>query len=333
MSEAAEPKGPLLDVQWLESEFRTDHGVVRAVDGVSFQVGRGEIVGIVGESGCGKSAASLSVMRLLPKPYGRTTGGRILLDGTDLLKLEEREMRAVRGNRIAMFFQVPMSSLNPYLRVAEQLIEVGQLHLGLSRAAALERAVKLLERVGIPDAKSRVHDFPHELSGGMRQRVMIAMALLCDPELLIADEPTTALDVTIQAQILDLLLELCRERELSIILITHDLGVVAGTCDRVVVMYAGRIVETAPVKALFENTTHPYTRALLRSVPRVDRAKHAMSSIEGLPPRLDEGPFEECAFAPRCSHVRDVCREGEPELIEIGERHQRRCVRPVEEIT
>lgn len=323
---------PLLEVEALTSEFSTDTNVVRAVDGVSFEVGKGEVVGLVGESGCGKSATSLSILRLLPRPYGRIVGGRVLLDGKNLVELSESEMRGVRGNRIAMIFQDPMSSLNPYLRVSEQLIEVGQLHLGLDAKKALGRAVDLLERVGIPDAPRRIHDYPHELSGGMRQRVMIAMALLCDPELLIADEPTTALDVTIQAQILSLLLELRRERGLSIILITHDLGVVASTCDRVIVMYAGRIVESASAANLFERPTHPYTRALLESVPRVESRGSKLLSIEGLPPRLDQGPFDACTFAPRCSLVRPECRRGEPELARVGGDQWRRCIVPVEEL-
>ncbi len=324
---------PLLEVEQLEAEFRTESGVVRAVDRVSFRIDRGEVLGLVGESGCGKSATSLAIMRLLPKPYGRVVAGRVLLDGVDLLELAERQMRAVRGNRIAMIFQDPMSSLNPYLRVSEQLSEVAELHLGLGRREGLERAVDLLNRVGIPDASRRVHDYPHELSGGMRQRVMIAMALLCDPDLVIADEPTTALDVTIQAQIIDLLLELRRERQLSIVLITHDLAVVAGSCDRVVVMYAGRVVETAPASALFEQPAHPYTRALLKSVPRVDTRGQRLWSIEGMPPRLDRGPFLECTFAARCPHVMAECRREEPELTRVSEAHLRRCILPLEELT
>jgi oligopeptide/dipeptide ABC transporter ATP-binding protein len=271
-------------------------------------------------------------MRLLPKPYGSITGGKVLLNGEDLLGLGERAMRGVRGNRIAMIFQDPMASLNPYLRVSEQLAEVGQLHLRQSRKQALERAISLLNRVGIPDASRRVHDYPHELSGGMRQRIMIAMALLCEPELLIADEPTTALDVTVQAQILDLMLELRREHGLSIILITHDLGVVASTCDSVQVMYAGRIVEQAPARAVFEHPAHPYTRALLQSVPRVDAKTEELVSIAGFPPPLDQGPFTECSFAPRCSFVREECRQGEPTLRAVSPHHQRRCVLPVLEV-
>lgn len=321
---------PLLRVEDLQSQFWSDTGVVRAVDHVSFDVMKGEVLGLVGESGCGKSATSLSILGLLPKPYGRIVGGKVLLEGSNLIELSEAEMRRVRGNRIAMIFQDPMSSLNPYLRVAEQLSEAAELHLGLDRKQALARAIGLLERVGIPDAPRRIHDYPHQLSGGMRQRVMIAMALLCDPELLIADEPTTALDVTIQAQILALMLELCRERELSIILITHDLGVVASICDRVVVMYAGRVVESAPAAAIFEHPAHPYTRALLKSVPRVEARGTRLWSIQGLPPRLDQGPFQACAFAPRCELAQPECQRGEPELEALEPGHLRRCILPVE---
>jgi oligopeptide/dipeptide ABC transporter ATP-binding protein len=316
-----------LVVNELESRFTTPRSVVRAVDGVSFSVGRGEVVGLVGESGCGKSATCLSIMGLLPKPHGRIASGKIVFDGQDLAAFSESELRRIRGRRIGMIFQDPMSSLNPYLRVDEQLTEVGMLHLGISQSEALARAVKLLDRVGIPDAARRVRDYPHQLSGGMRQRVMIAMALLCDPELLIADEPTTALDVTIQAQILDLLLELRRERKLSILLITHDMGVVAGTCDRVIVMYAGRIVESASARQLFARPSHPYTLALLKSIPHVEaRSGQRLASIEGMPPRLDQGPFEECTFAARCPFVHARCHQGEPLLSARSDGGARRCV-------
>jgi oligopeptide transport system ATP-binding protein len=319
---------PLLDVSDLRTTFRADDRVVRAVDGVSFRIGRGEIVGVVGESGCGKSATGLSVLRLLPKTA--TSTGRVSFDGRDLLTLPERDMRTVRGKRIAMIFQDPMASLNPYLRVIDQLVEVPMLHLGMSRKNASARAVALLDRVGIPDAIDRVRAYPHELSGGMRQRVMIAMSLLCDPDLLIADEPTTALDVTIQAQILELFEELRRERGLAVVLVTHDLGVVAGLCDRVLVMYAGRIVESAPARDLFARPLHPYTRALLHSMPRLDQGASAkLESIAGMPPRLDAGPFHECSFAPRCSFVHDACRKKDPDLEALGENRSRRCVLPV----
>jgi oligopeptide transport system ATP-binding protein len=332
MAASSSKERALLEVTDLRTQFATDDGLIRAVDGVSFTVGRGEILGIVGESGCGKSVTNLSVLGLLQKPQGRIAGGRVVFDGRDLVGLPEREMQKVRGNRIAMIFQDPMTSLNPYLTVEEQLAEVGQLHLGLDRPKAVERAVGLLTRVGISDAAHRIRSFPHEFSGGMRQRVMIAMALLCDPALLIADEPTTALDVTIQAQILDLLRELRRERGMSIVLITHDLGVVAGICDRILVMYAGRVVEEASTKDLFARPTHPYTLALLKSVPRVDGAAHGrLANIEGRPPRLDR-EFHECTFAPRCPFVRPACREGEPPLVGFAPARSRRCVAPVEEV-
>jgi peptide/nickel transport system ATP-binding protein/oligopeptide transport system ATP-binding protein len=324
---------PLLEVQDLCTEFQGDEGVVRAVDGVSFTVGRGEVVGVVGESGSGKSATSLSILRLLP-PRGRIARGRVLLGGTDLGALAEAEMRAVRGRRIAMIFQDPMASLNPYLRVEDQLAEGGVLHLGLSRKEAISRAVALLDRVGIPDARARARGYPHELSGGMRQRVMIAMALLCDPELLIADEPTTALDVTIQAQILELIAELVRERDLSVLFITHDLGVVAEVADRVLVMYAGRIVESGPARAVLARPLHPYSLALLRSVPRLEaRASGRLESIGGMPPRLDEGPFRQCTFAPRCQFVHAACHTEDPPLVSVGSDRQRRCVLPEDQVS
>ncbi len=324
---------PLLEVEDLATRFVTDDGLVQALDGVSFSLRRGEVLGIVGESGCGKSVTNLSVMRLLPQPQGQIVRGRVRFDGEDLRALSEARMRRIRGRRIAMIFQDPMTSLNPYLRVEEQLAEVVRLHLGLGRRAAVDRAVALLERVGIPAARERVRAWPHEFSGGMRQRVMIAMALLCDPDLLIADEPTTALDVTIQAQILDLLDEVRRERSMSIILVTHDLGVVAGLCDRVLVMYAGRVVEEGPTAELFRAPAHPYTKALLRSVPRLDEpGAGRLFSIEGLPPRLDRGPFDACAFAPRCPQVAEACRRGEPPLEAVAPGRRRRCVLPPEEV-
>jgi oligopeptide transport system ATP-binding protein len=321
----------LLDVSELRTEFKTDDGVVRAVDGVSFAVDRGEIVGLVGESGCGKSATSLSVLRLLPKTA--RTSGRVVLSGRDLLSMPEREMRTIRGKRIAMIFQDPMASLNPYMRLVDQLVEVPMLHLGMARTEATARAVALLDRVGIPDARERAHAYPHELSGGMRQRVMIAMALLCDPDLLIADEPTTALDVTIQAQILELFEELRRERGLAIVLITHDLGVVSGLCDRVLVMYAGRVVESAPTRELFARPLHPYTRALLGSVPSLGSSGAArLENIKGMPPRLDLGPFDACSFAPRCGFVHDACRTKDPDLVTLTSGRARRCVLPEEQL-
>jgi oligopeptide transport system ATP-binding protein len=329
---ASEPSHePLLRVEALESQFRTEHGVVRAVDGVSFEIRPGEVVGVVGESGSGKSVTALSILRLLPRPHGRVVAGSVRFKGQELLALSEAEMRALRGDRIAMIFQDPMSSLNPYLSVGQQLAEVCELHRGMQGAEAWRRSVELLDRVKIPDAARRAHQYPHELSGGMRQRTMIAMALLCEPELLIADEPTTALDVTIQAQILDLLLELRKERKLSILLITHDLGVVASTCDRVIVMYAGRIVESAPTRALFRGPHHPYTRALQDSVPRPSGSeRRRLATLEGLPPRLDLGRFEACSFAPRCRLALPACLEREPELRVTAPDRLARCILPPE---
>jgi oligopeptide/dipeptide ABC transporter ATP-binding protein len=329
---SAPRREPLLRVRELTTEFRSDEGVVRAVDHVSFDLAPGEMLGIVGESGSGKSATSLSVMRLLP-PQGRVTHGSVELEGQNLLALAEPAMRALRGGRVAMIFQDPMTALNPYLRVGEQLIEGAMLHLGLDAGAAARRARDLLDRVRIPDAAARLRSYPHELSGGMRQRVMIAMALLCDPKLVIADEPTTALDVTVQAQILELLNELRRERGLSILLITHDLGVVASTCDRVLVMYAGRVVELAPAAELFARPLHPYTAALMRSLPRLDAPPGSrLEAIPGLPPRLDRGPFTECSFAPRCRFVHDACRSADPPLSAAGAERLRRCVLPLEKL-
>jgi len=324
---------PLLSVEDLSTEYAIDGRVVRAVTHVSFSIGRGQVVGLVGESGSGKSATGLSILRLLPRE-GRIAGGRVLFEGTDLAKLPEADMRRVRGGRIAMIFQDPMTSLNPYLRVEEQLAEAGVLHLGLSHRKAVAEAVALLERVGVPDASKRAHGYPHEMSGGMRQRAMIAMALLGKPSLLIADEPTTALDVTIQAQILDLLRELVRERGLSVILVTHDLGVVAEIADRILVMYAGRIVETGSAREVLTRPFHPYTLSLLRSVPRLDRRASRLESIAGMPPRLDRGPFTECTFAPRCPLVREGCRAREPDLAPAGpdDRRLRRCILAPDEV-
>lgn len=326
----------VLQVRELRSEFKVDHGVVRAVDGVSFDVAQGEVVGLVGESGCGKSATCMSIMRLLPAPHGYVKSGSATFgvgdDAQDLVKLSEKQMQQIRGNRIAMIFQDPMTCLNPYLTVDDQLSEVGVLHLGKTRNEARRDAVRLLDRVGLPNAERQARSYPHELSGGMRQRVMIAMALLCDPELLIADEPTTALDVTTQAQILKLLMELREERGLSVILITHDLGVVSESCDRVMVMYAGRIVESAPAESLFQAPQHPYTLDLLRSVPRVDSRADKLSSIGGLPPRLDQGPFESCTYLPRCRFATDECRGEEPALTADNSGRLRRCLLPVAQI-
>ena len=323
---------PLLSVSDLRVCFETEDAVVRAVDGMSFDIGWGEIVGLVGESGCGKTAASLALLGLLPQPAGRRLGGAIRFDGQDLTRQSARALRSIRGRRISMIFQDPMMSLNPYLRIESQLVEGPRLHLGSSAREARRRSLELLEGVGLPEPERHLRCFPHELSGGMRQRVMIAMALICEPDLLICDEPTTALDVTIQAQILDLLGQRRAQRGTSILFITHDLAVVSGFCDRVIVMYAGRIVEEAPADALFERPLHPYTQALLRSTPRVDASGgERLASIRGLPPRLDQASFDACAFAPRCPLVREACSESEPDL-EEAEGRRRRCVVPLAEM-
>jgi oligopeptide transport system ATP-binding protein len=296
----------LLDVRDLHVEFRTDAGVVRAVDGVSFAVGEGETLGIVGESGSGKSVTSLAIMGLVPRPPGHVGGGPVLFQGKDLLKFTPRQLAEIRGNRIAMIFQDPMTSLNPFLTVAEQLMEVTRLHLRYKRRRALDYAVEMLERVGIPGAGRRVFEYPHQFSGGMRQRVMIAMALSCKPQLLIADEPTTALDVTIQAQILELMAELQKAEGTTIILITHDLGVVANSCRRVLVMYGGRLVEEAPVDEIFSAPKHPYTAGLLNSIPRLDGIQKALTPIPGQPPDLAALPAG-CYFRPRCPNAIERC--------------------------
>lgn len=327
--------GPLLEVDALRVQIDAedpDARPVRAVDGVSFEIERGEVLGLVGESGCGKTLTGLALLGLLPRPRGRIAGGAVRLDGIDLTALAEPERRAIRGRRMAMIFQDPMTSLNPYLRIGDQLIEGAVWQGGVTRRAALRRAEALLARVGIPDARARLRSFPHELSGGMRQRAMIAMALLAEPDLLIADEPTTALDVTIQAQILALLAALRAERGMSMLLITHDLGVVAGLCDRVLVMYAGQIVESGPVRALFDRPYHPYTRALLRSTPRIGARAARLASLDGLPPRLDAAPMPGCRFEPRCALARPACREAEPALEGIAEGRDRRCIAGLEEL-
>jgi oligopeptide/dipeptide ABC transporter ATP-binding protein len=305
---------------------------VRAVESVSFEVRPGEVVGLVGESGCGKSVTSLSILGLHEKPAGRVTGS-VKLGEQELVGLPDAELRKIRGNRISMIFQDPLTSLNPYLRVEEQLGEVLEHHLQLRGPAARARMLEILKQVGIP-GEERLRAYPHELSGGMRQRVCIAMALLCSPELLIADEPTTMLDVTIQAQILELLRTIRQERGMSILFITHDLGVVAELCDRVIVMYAGRIVEQGPTAELLHSPLHPYTEALLKSTPRVDvPGGGELYPIGGLPPRLSGAPLSECAFAPRCPRVRSGCHDGEPALLGAGPERLRRCIAPVEEMS
>ena len=316
----------LLDVRNLSTHFFTRDGVVHAVDDVSFDVDYGETLGLVGESGCGKSVTALSLVRLVPDPPGRIVDGQIIFDGVDILKLSRGEMRRLRGRRIGFIFQDPMTSLNPALPVGYQISESTRVHLGLSRRAAEDRGVELLSKVGIPRARDRTKDYPHQFSGGMRQRVMIAIALACDPMLLLADEPTTALDVTIQAQILELIRSLSEEFGTAVMLITHDLGIAAGMCHRINVMYAGRIVETGLVDEVFERSRHPYAWGLLDSLPRLDEQKGArLRTIEGMPPDLlDPGP--ECRFSPRCKCAHDQCRAEEPELSpRDGEGHLARC--------
>jgi oligopeptide transport system ATP-binding protein len=307
------------------TEFHTQDGVVHAVNHISFSLGEGESLGIVGESGCGKSVSMLSVMRLLPQPPAVIKATKINFFNRNLLDFTDAEMRNVRGSQIAMIFQDPMTSLNPVLTIGFQLKEALKLHLGMNNQEAEERAVELLQTVGIPEAKSRLNDYPHQFSGGMRQRVMIAMALSCNPALLIADEPTTALDVTIQAQIVDLVKQLRDQFGQALIWITHDLGVVAGLAERVIVMYAGYIVEEAAVDDLYINPRHPYTKALLRSLPRIDGSRaQKLETIDGLPPDLIALP-KGCPFAARCSYVKDKCRLENPPLIEVSLRHKMAC--------
>ncbi|MFS8896754.1 ABC transporter ATP-binding protein [Synechococcus sp. R3-13] len=315
----------LLEVWRLETRFYTQDGVVKAVNGSSFHVDEGETLGIVGESGSGKSVTMLSVMRLIPTPPGKIVGGEVLFAGQDLLKLKESEMRRIRGNQIAMIFQDPMTSLNPVLPVGQQIAEALQLHLGMTPAQARQRTIELLQMVGIPAAAERVDHYPHQFSGGMRQRVMIAMGLSCRPKLLIADEPTTALDVTIQAQIVELIKALREEIGMAIIWITHDLAFLAGLADRILVMYAGQIVEEAPLHQLYKNPRHPYTIGLLQSIPRLDeRRREKLQPIEGMPPDLVNYP-KGCPFAARCRFVIDRCWSENPELESVGSQHAVAC--------
>jgi oligopeptide transport system ATP-binding protein len=317
--------GPLLQVKDLCVEFRGRGSTVRAVDAVSFDVGPRETLAIVGESGSGKSVTALSILRLIPSPPGRIESGAVLFEGQDLLQLDDADIRAIRGDRIAMIFQEPMSSLNPVLTVGLQVGEPLNLHRRLPWGKALERVKELLSTVAIPDAGSRMTSYPHQFSGGMRQRAMIAMALACKPRLLIADEPTTALDVTVQAQILVLLKQLTHDASSALILITHDLGVVARYADRVVVMYGGRIVESAPARELYARPRHPYTRGLMDSIPRLDdAARKRLVPIPGQPPDLGDLP-PGCAFAPRCKYAMDRCRVERPDLEPVGERHLKAC--------
>jgi oligopeptide transport system ATP-binding protein len=315
----------LLDVQGLETEFKTPDGIVHAVNGVSFGLGEGETLGVVGESGCGKSVTMLSVLGLIPNPPGKVTAGKAFFFGQDLLKMSREEIRHVRGAQISMVFQDPMTSLNPVLTIGRQLTEPLILHLGMTKRQAETRAAELLGMVGIPNAAERLGDYPHQYSGGMRQRVMIAMALSCNPQILIADEPTTALDVTIQAQIIELVKRLRDELGMSIVWITHDLGVVAGIAQRVMVMYGGFIIEEADVKDLYANPQHPYTISLLGSLPRVDETeRHKLTSLEGMPPILYQKP-NACPFAPRCKFVIEHCWKENPPLLDIEPGHRAAC--------
>jgi len=318
----------LLSVENLQTYFFTDAGIVRAVDGVSLRIAPGETLGVVGESGCGKTVTALSILRLVPDPPGRIVGGRVVFEGTELLGLDAERMRKMRGSAISMIFQEPMTSLNPVFTVGDQIAEGVRLHQKLSRRAAWDRAVEMLRLVQIPDPDRRVREYPHQLSGGMRQRVMIAMALSCGPRLLIADEPTTALDVTIQAQILELLVRLKEELGMAVMLITHDLGVIADTAQRVVVMYAGRVVEEAPVRDLFANPRHPYTQGLLNSIPSLEKGaggRERLQAIPGLVPSLLDLP-PGCRFSDRCHLAVPECRAAEPELRQVGAQHRARCI-------
>ncbi len=320
-----ENNGTILSVKDLKTYFQTEDGIVKAVDGISFELQKGETLGIVGESGSGKSVTNLSVMRLIPEPPGKIVGGEIVFDGIDVRALPIEDVRKIRGKRIAMIFQDPMTSLNPFLKISTQLMEVTRLHLGHSKQEAYEHGVKMLEMVGIPDPRSRMDGYPHELSGGMRQRVMIAMALSCDPELLIADEPTTALDVTIQAQILELIKDLRSRMGTSVILITHDLGVVAGMTDNIVVMYAGKVFEQAPTKALFATPANPYTKGLLRSVPDPAHEQgKELYQIPGLPPDVAHLP-PGCPFAERCDRAVELCTDEYPPFVQINADHHSLC--------
>ncbi len=317
---------PLLQVEDLRTYFHTRAGIVRAVDGISFSVSKGETLGIVGESGSGKSVACYSLLRLIPQPPGRFETGRAIFNETDLLHCPEEELRDICGNRLSMIFQDPMTSLNPYMRIGDQVTEPLRIHRGMKRAEAFERRVAALREVGIQDAEKRLRSYPHEFSGGMRQRVMIAMALITRPELLIADEPTTALDVTVQAQILELIRKMQREIGSAVIFITHDIGVVSAFCDRVLVMYAGRIIETAPTAQLFDAPKHPYTRALQRAIPALNEKGKELYTIPGAPPDVSL-PIVGCPFAARCEFAREKCVTSEIRLEEVAPEHQSACLR------
>ncbi|MDZ7319346.1 MAG: ABC transporter ATP-binding protein [candidate division KSB1 bacterium] len=315
----------LLQIRHLKTHFFTAEGVAKAVDDVSWSTGKGEVIGVVGESGCGKSVMALSIMRLIPSPPGKIIGGEIWFKGQNLLSLPSTEMRKIRGNEISMIFQEPMTSLNPVFTIGDQIAEVIELHQQLSKKDALQKGIAMLQLVGIPSPEKRIKEYPHELSGGMKQRAMIAMALSCNPQVLIADEPTTALDVTIQAQILDLMLRLKTELGAAIILITHDLGVIAEMAQQVIVMYAGKVMEQASVTEIFEQPQHPYTRGLLASLPQISgHHKQPLSTIPGVVPNLCDLPAG-CKFSNRCRYVMPICQQSEPELFAVTKEHYSRC--------
>lgn len=315
----------LLQVKNLATHFHTEEGIVKSVQDVSFEVKAGEVLGVVGESGCGKSVTSMSILRLIQQPQGKIVNGQILFAGQDLLALSEEQMRKIRGNKISLISQDPMTSLNPVLTIGEQIMEAIMLHQGKNRKEAHAKAIEMLRLVGIPSPDQRVDQYPHEFSGGMRQRAIIAMALSCEPQLLIADEPTTALDVTIQAQILDLMRDIKTKRNAAIVLITHDLGVVAEMCDKVAVMYAGKVVEYTDVYSLFKNPQHPYTIGLLNSIPKIEVKQDRLEPIDGQPPNLVNLP-RGCSFASRCKEVQAVCHTKDPDLINVEPNHQVRCL-------
>jgi oligopeptide/dipeptide ABC transporter ATP-binding protein len=319
-------KTPLLEIRSLSTHFFTEDGVIRAVENVSFELFPGEILSLVGESGCGKSVTALSILKLIPSPPGRVVSGEILFDGKDLLKLKEKEMEKVRGNDIAMIFQEPMTSLNPVFTVGDQIMEAILFHQKVDREVARKKAVELLDRVRIPSPEATIDAYPHQLSGGMRQRAMIAMALSCQPKLLIADEPTTALDVTVQAQVLRLLKEIQREMGMAVLLITHDLGVVSEIADRVAVMYAGRMMEYGPIGTIFRQVRHPYTRGLLDSIPPLEEKRKRLNAIPGQVPDPMDLPVG-CTFHPRCSLAMDDCKKAEPPLFPVNGDHLSRCIR------
>ena len=315
----------ILQVKDLKTYFKLDEGLLKAVDGVSFDLRKGETLGIVGESGSGKSVTNLAIMRLIPSPPGRIAGGEVLFMDKDILKMNDEEVRKIRGNKISMIFQDPMTCLNPFMRISTQMVETIVLHQGLDKVAAKEKAIEMLKLAGIPAPEKRIDQYPHQFSGGMRQRVMIAMALSCEPEILIADEPTTALDVTIQAQILELIRDLSVRLGTAVILVTHSLGVVAGMCDSICVMYAGRVVERGTADEIFTDPRHPYTQGLIKSVPRLDRANtQRLYSIPGQPPNVINLP-DCCPFFPRCERAMDVCKTKYPKVVELGPKRNVAC--------